>query len=61
MALAILALGAALPMAVLMKVFARPMAERTYQQQELEGEMLALAEQTLTAIPVVQAFARRGV
>ncbi len=56
--LAILALGAALPMALLMKVFAKPMAERTYQQQELEGEMLALAEQTLTAIPVVQAFAR---
>jgi ATP-binding cassette subfamily B protein/subfamily B ATP-binding cassette protein MsbA len=41
-----------------MRVFARPMAERTYAQQELEGEMLALAEQTLTAIPVVQAFAR---
>lgn len=56
--LAILALGAAIPMAVLMKIFAKPMAERTYQQQELEGEMLSLAEQTLTAIPVVQAFAR---
>jgi ATP-binding cassette subfamily B protein/subfamily B ATP-binding cassette protein MsbA len=56
--LAILALGAAVPMAILMKMFAKPMAERTYQQQELEGEMLALAEQTLTAIPVVQAFAR---
>jgi ATP-binding cassette subfamily B protein/subfamily B ATP-binding cassette protein MsbA len=56
--LAVLALAAAVPMGVLMRVFARPMAERTYAQQELEGEMLALAEQTLTAIPVVQAFAR---
>jgi ATP-binding cassette subfamily B protein/subfamily B ATP-binding cassette protein MsbA len=56
--LALLALAAAIPMAILMKIFSRPMAERTYQQQELEGEMLALAEQTLTAIPVVQAFAR---
>jgi ATP-binding cassette, subfamily B, bacterial len=56
--LAVLAVAAAAPMAVLMKVFARPMAERTYRQQELEGEMMALAEQTLTAIPVVQAFAR---
>ncbi|HEY7120279.1 MAG TPA: ABC transporter ATP-binding protein [Tepidisphaeraceae bacterium] len=56
--LAVLALLAALPMVVLMKAFARPMAQRSYEQQELEGEMLALAEQTLTAIPVVQAFAR---
>jgi ATP-binding cassette subfamily B protein/subfamily B ATP-binding cassette protein MsbA len=56
--LAILALAAAVPMAVLIKLFAKPMAERSYAQQELEGEMLALAEQTLTAIPVVQAFAR---
>jgi ATP-binding cassette subfamily B protein/subfamily B ATP-binding cassette protein MsbA len=56
--LALLAVGAAVPMGVLMRVFARPMAERTYEQQELEGEMMALAEQTLTAIPVVQAFAR---
>jgi ATP-binding cassette subfamily B protein/subfamily B ATP-binding cassette protein MsbA len=56
--LALLALAAAVPMGWLIKVFAKPMAERAYEQQELEGEMLALAEQTLTAIPVVQAFAR---
>ncbi|MDB5322515.1 MAG: transporter related [Phycisphaerales bacterium] len=56
--LALLAVGAAIPMAILIKAFARPMADRAYEQQELEGEMLALAEQTLTAIPVVQAFAR---
>src|SRR5262249_5530978 len=57
-ALAVIAVPAAGPMGVLMKLFARPMADRAYEQQELEGEMLALAEQTLTAIPVVQAFAR---
>jgi ATP-binding cassette subfamily B protein len=56
--LALLAVGAAIPMAILIKAFARPMADRAYEQQELEGAMLALAEQTLTAIPVVQAFAR---
>jgi ATP-binding cassette subfamily B protein/subfamily B ATP-binding cassette protein MsbA len=56
--LAVLALAAAVPMAILIKLFAKPMADRSYAQQELEGEMLALAEQTLTAIPVVQAFAR---
>src|SRR3954468_5256152 len=56
--LALLAAGAAIPMAILIRVFARPMADRAYEQQELEGQMMALAEQTLTAIPVVQAFAR---
>jgi ATP-binding cassette subfamily B protein len=56
--LALIAVAAAVPMALLIKLFAKPMAQRQYQQQELEGEMMALAEQTLTAIPVVQAFAR---
>jgi ATP-binding cassette subfamily B protein/subfamily B ATP-binding cassette protein MsbA len=58
--LALLALGAAGPMGLLMWWFSKPMAERTYEQEEREGEMLALAEQTLTAIPVVQAFAREA-
>jgi ATP-binding cassette subfamily B protein/subfamily B ATP-binding cassette protein MsbA len=34
------------------------MYERTYQHQQLEGKMMVLAEQTLMAIPVVQAFGR---
>jgi ATP-binding cassette subfamily B protein/subfamily B ATP-binding cassette protein MsbA len=42
----------------LIRLFNRPMMERSYQHQQLEGEMMALAEQTLTAIPVVQAFGR---
>jgi ATP-binding cassette subfamily B protein/subfamily B ATP-binding cassette protein MsbA len=44
--------------AVMIKVFDKPMTERTYQHQQLEGEMMALAEQTFTALPVVQAFNR---
>jgi ABC-type multidrug transport system fused ATPase/permease subunit len=58
--LSLLALVAAIPLGVLIRVFARPMAERTYKQQELQGEMMALAEQTLTALPIVQAFGREN-
>lgn len=56
--LSLLALLAAFPLGFLIKFFSRPMTERSYQQQELEGEMMSLAEQTLTALPVVQAFGR---
>jgi ATP-binding cassette subfamily B protein/subfamily B ATP-binding cassette protein MsbA len=40
------------------RVLSGPMAEHTYMQQVLGGEMMALTEQTLSAIPVVQAFAQ---
>lgn len=56
--LAILAIMVAPPLGLLIRVFARPMAERTYEQQHMEGQMMALAEQTLTALPVVKAFGR---
>ncbi len=58
--LALLALLVAPVMAVLIRVFDRPMTERTYQHQQLEGEMMALSEQALTALPVVQAFGREA-
>jgi ATP-binding cassette, subfamily B, bacterial len=35
-------------------------AERTYVQQELEGRIMSLAEQSLGALPVVQAFAQEA-
>ncbi len=56
--LSLLALLAAIPLGVLIRVFDRPMAERTYRYQELQGEMMALAEQTLMALPIIQAFGR---
>ena len=34
------------------------MTEREYEEKELQGEIMTLAEQTLSAIPVVQAFSR---
>lgn len=56
--LAILAMMVAPPLGLLIKLFARPMAERTYDQQQMEGQMMALAEQTLSSLPAVQAFGR---
>jgi ATP-binding cassette subfamily B protein/subfamily B ATP-binding cassette protein MsbA len=38
--------------------YARPMADRSYEQQEAEGEISTVVEETLSAIPVVQAFGR---
>jgi ATP-binding cassette subfamily B protein/subfamily B ATP-binding cassette protein MsbA len=56
--LALLAIAFAPLLAVLIRVFDRPMTERTYQHQQLEGEMMALAERALMALPLVQAFGR---
>ncbi len=56
--LSVLAIMAAPPLGLLIRFFARPMAERTYDQQQMEGQMMALTEQTLSSLPVVQAFGR---
>jgi ATP-binding cassette subfamily B protein/subfamily B ATP-binding cassette protein MsbA len=45
---------------LLIWVFNKPMIERTYQHQQFEGEIMALGEQTLTALPIVQAFGREA-
>ena len=54
--LAMVSLLAAVPIPVLIKLLSPRMIERTYVQQQFEGRMMALAEQTLSGIPVVQAF-----
>src|SRR5207248_2456169 len=38
--------------------YARPMLERSYEQQQVEGRMFNVVEQTLSAIPIIQAFTR---
>jgi len=58
--LTVFALALAIPLGLITKFFAGPMSERVYQGQELEGELMALAEQTLSAVPVVQAFGREA-
>ncbi|MBD0385466.1 MAG: ABC transporter ATP-binding protein [Nostoc sp. C3-bin3] len=45
---------------LLIWVFNQPMTERTYQYQQFEGEIIALSEQTLTALPIIQAFGREA-
>ena len=57
-ALAAFALLAMAPLVPFMRRLSRPLEQRAYEHQKLEGEMLSLAEETLTAIPVVQAFGR---
>jgi ATP-binding cassette subfamily B protein/subfamily B ATP-binding cassette protein MsbA len=58
--LSLLALFVVPLIGLLIKLFDRPMTEHTYQYEQLEGEMMSLAEQTLTALPVVQAFGREA-
>ncbi len=45
---------------LLIWVFNQPMTERTYQYQQFEGEIVALSEQNLTALPIIQAFGREA-
>ncbi len=48
-----------LPIMILsLRLYAGPMLERGYAQQEIEGRVYGIVEETLSAIPVVQAFGR---
>ncbi|MDZ8093590.1 MAG: ABC transporter ATP-binding protein [Nostoc sp. DedQUE05] len=58
--LSLLSLTIAPLIVLLIWVFNQPMTERTYQYQQFEGEIVALSEQTLTAIPIIQAFGREA-
>ena len=56
--LSLLALAVVPLLALLIRVFAVPMTERAYEEQRLEGQLWALAEGSLSSLPVVQAFGR---
>jgi ATP-binding cassette subfamily B protein/subfamily B ATP-binding cassette protein MsbA len=56
--LAIVAGVAAVPMGLLMRVLGPRMSDRAYEHQQVEGQVWSVAEQTLTALPLVQAFGR---
>ncbi len=45
-------------MLLIFKVFSRPIMEKSYAQQEVEGKIYDISEQTFSAIPVVHAFTR---
>ncbi len=55
---AIFALLLTVPLGLISRYFASPLSEQTYRVQHLQGELMSLAEQTLTAVPLVKAFGR---
>ena len=57
-ALAVVAMLAAPPIGLSIWYFSKPMQRETYAQFEVQGDMMALTEQTLTALPLVRAFGR---
>ena len=56
--LALLSLAVLPGMVFVFRRYAQPMMDRSYEQQEAEGRVYDVVEQTLSAIPVVQAFVR---
>src|ERR1043165_6783083 len=56
--LTLLALAVAPCMMLVFQLYARPMMERSYEQQEIEGRIYDVVEQPFSAMPVVQAFGR---
>ena len=58
--LTIIALGIVPVLLLSIWTFAKQMEDRSYEQSELQGRMMGAAEQTLAAIPMVQAFGREG-
>jgi ATP-binding cassette subfamily B protein len=58
--LAVVAALVAVPMGILMRLLGPRMSDRVYEHQQVEGEVWSLAEQTLTALPLVQAFGREA-
>jgi ATP-binding cassette subfamily B protein len=59
-ALSMVALMAAPLLGVLVRLFGRPMEHRMYRQMQLEGDLIDLAERTLTALPIIHAFGQEG-
>lgn len=58
--MAIVAIFIAVPLMLIIKVTSNTMMQRYYEQQEVEGELMALSEQALSALPVVKAFAQEN-
>ncbi len=56
--LTLLALAVVPYLMLVLRRYARPMMDLSYQQQEVEGKIYTLTEQVFSAIPAVQAFGR---
>jgi ATP-binding cassette, subfamily B, bacterial len=59
--LTLLALGVLPFFVIVIRVLGRPIKDRNREQRDLEGSMMSVVEQTLTAVPAVQAFTREEV
>ena len=59
--LTLLALGVVPFIVVVIKVLGKPIKERSRERRDLEGHMISVVEQTLGAVPVVQAYTREDV
>jgi ATP-binding cassette subfamily B protein/subfamily B ATP-binding cassette protein MsbA len=59
--LAIIALGVLPFLGVVIRFMAEPIKDRSRAQRDLEGEMVSVVEQTLGAVPAVQAFTREPI
>ena len=59
--LTLLALGVAPFFVIVIRVLGRPIKDRNREQRDLEGGMMSVVEQTLSAMPAVQAFTREDV
>jgi ATP-binding cassette subfamily B protein/subfamily B ATP-binding cassette protein MsbA len=58
--LALIALGVVPFLAVVIRYMAEPLKDRSREQRDLEAEMISVVEQTLSAVPAVQAFTRES-
>lgn len=56
--MAVVALFIAMPLMIIIKITSKTMMQRYYEQQQVEGELMSLSEQALSALPVVKAFAQ---
>jgi ABC-type multidrug transport system fused ATPase/permease subunit len=56
--LAIFALLLSIPLLIIIRLLAEPLSQNRYCEQELQGQIYSLAEQTLSAMPLVQSFGR---
>jgi ATP-binding cassette, subfamily B, bacterial len=59
--LTLLALGVVPFLVVVIKVLGRSIKERSRVRRDLEGHMISVVEQTLTAVPAVKAFTREDI
>ena len=59
--LTLIALGVLPFLAVVIRYMAKPIKDRSREQRDLEGKLTSVVEQTLGAVPAVQAFTRERI